>query len=63
MNYDKNPNQFTTLMGMTRALSANGNYPKALEFALKALPLAPNDANKQAVQAMIDKLKTGKDIN
>jgi Protein of unknown function (DUF2911) len=63
MNYDKNPNQFTTLMGMTRGLSANGNYAKALEFAMKALPLAPNDANKQAVQAMIDKLKNGKDIN
>jgi tetratricopeptide (TPR) repeat protein len=63
MNYDKNPNQFTTLMGMTRGLSANGNYPKALEFAIKALPLAPNDANKQAVQAMIDKLKIGKDVN
>lgn len=63
MNYDKNPNQFTTMLGMTRALSANGNYEKALEFALKALPLAPNEANKQSVQAMIDKLKTGKDIN
>jgi hypothetical protein len=34
-----------------------------MEFANKALPLAPNDANKQAVQAMIEKLKAGKDIN
>jgi len=40
-----------------------GNYPKAIEFATKALSLAPNDANKQAVQAMNDKLKAGKDIN
>jgi tetratricopeptide (TPR) repeat protein len=63
MNYDKNPNQFTTFMGMTRGLSANGNYPKALEFAMKALPLAPNDANKQAVQGIIEKLKMGKDVN
>jgi len=62
-NYDKNPNQFITLMGMVRGLSANGEYAKALEFANKALPLAPNDANKQAVQAMIEKLKAGKDIN
>jgi tetratricopeptide (TPR) repeat protein len=62
-NYDKNPNQFITLTGMARGLSANGNYAKALEFANKALPLAPNEANKQAVQAMIDKLKAGKDIN
>ena len=62
-NYNKNPNHFTTLMGMVRGLSANGEYAKALEFANKALPLAPNDANKQAVQAMIEKLKAGKDIN
>ena len=62
-NYDKNPNQFASLIGMARGLSATGDYAKALEFANKALPLAPNDANKQAVQAMIDKLKAGKDIN
>ena len=62
-NYNKNPNLFITLTGMARGLSANGEYAKALEFANKALPLAPNDANKQAVQAMIDKLKAGKDIN
>lgn len=62
-NYDKNPNQFAALVGMARGLSANGEYAKALEFANKALPLAPNDANKQAVQAMIEKLKVGTDIN
>jgi len=62
-NNNKNPNQFITLTGMARGLSANGDYAKALEFANKALPLAPNDANKQAVQAMIEKLKAGKDIN
>lgn len=62
-NYNKNPNQFAALIGMTRGLSANGEYAKALEFAHKALPLAPNDANKQAVQTMIEKLKAGKDIN
>ncbi len=62
-NYDKNPNQFATLVGMARGLSANGEYAKALEFANKALPLAPNDANKKAVEAMIEKLKASKDIN
>lgn len=62
-NYDKNPNQFAALVGMARGLSANGEYAKALEFANKALLLSPNDANKQAVQAMIEKLKAGKDIN
>jgi tetratricopeptide (TPR) repeat protein len=62
-NYDKNPNQFVTVAGMIRGLSANGDYTKALEFAGKALPLAPNEANKAAIQGMIDKLKAGKDIN
>lgn len=59
-NYDKNLNQFVTLVGMARGLSANGDNVKALEFAMKALPLAPNDANKQAVQTLIDTIKAGK---
>ena len=62
-NYNKNPDQFATLIGMARGLSANSEYAKALEFVNKALPLAPNDANKQAVQAMLEKLKAGRDIN
>jgi tetratricopeptide (TPR) repeat protein len=62
-NYNKNPKQFTTYSGMARGYSANGDYTKALEFAKKALELAPNEANKTAMQGMIDKLKEGKDIN
>jgi tetratricopeptide (TPR) repeat protein len=62
-NYNKNPDQFITLTGMARGLSANGDYAKALELAKKALPLAPNDPAKQAVQGMIEKLSNGKDIN
>ncbi|MBC7948555.1 MAG: DUF2911 domain-containing protein [Chitinophagaceae bacterium] len=62
-NYNKNPEHFVALTGMARGLSANGEYAKALEFANKALPLAPNDAAKQAVQGMVEKLKVGKDIN
>jgi tetratricopeptide (TPR) repeat protein len=62
-NYEKNPDQFSTLVGMARGFSATGDYAKALDFASKAVPLAPNAAGKQAVQAMIDKLKAGKDIN
>jgi tetratricopeptide (TPR) repeat protein len=62
-NYDKNPNHFASLTGMARGLSANGEYAQALVFANKALPLAPNDSGKQAVQAMIEKLKAGRDIN
>ena len=62
-NYTKNPEHFISLVGMARGLSAEGNFSKALEFANKALPVAPNDQNKQAVQIMINKLKENMDIN
>jgi tetratricopeptide (TPR) repeat protein len=62
-NYNKNPDQFITLSGMARGLSANGEFAKALEYANKALPLSTNDSNKQVIAAMIEKLKAGKDIN
>lgn len=63
MNYDKNPNQFTTLMGMTRAYSANGDFKNALKFANMAIAKAPNDQNKKFVQDAIEKLQKGQDIN
>ena len=62
-NYDKYPNQFTTLMGLTRGYSANGDYKTALKYANQALPLAPDANNKNSVLTIIDKLKDGKDIN
>ena len=63
LNYNKNPNQFTTNMGMVRGYSAIGNYKKALEFAQKALPQAPDPGNKANVEKFINTLKEGKDIN
>jgi hypothetical protein len=62
-NYDKNPNQFTTSVGLARAYSANGEYKKALELMKAALPQAPNPLNKSSVEAMIKKLEEGKDVN
>jgi tetratricopeptide (TPR) repeat protein len=63
LNYQKNPNQFTTLMGLTRGYSANGDYKNSLKYANMALPLAPNAQNKTNVETMIGKLKEGKDVN
>lgn len=63
LNYQKNPNQFTTLMGLVRGYSANADYQNALKYANMALPLAPNAANKSNVESMISKLKEGKDVN
>jgi tetratricopeptide (TPR) repeat protein len=62
-NYNKNPDQFTTLVGMARGLSANGEYAKAADYVNKALPLAPNEAVKKSMADMLEKLKSGKDIN
>lgn len=62
-NYDRYPDQFTTNMGMARAFSASGNYIKALEFIKRALPLAPDAANKASVEQCINKLEKGLDIN
>jgi Protein of unknown function (DUF2911) len=63
INYDRHPGEFTTTMGMARAYSAVGDYKKALEFARKAQPMAPNDANKNAIDKFIKMLQDGKDIN
>jgi len=63
MNYDKNPNQFTTIVGLTRGYSALGDFKNALKYATMALPLAPDQQNKNNVSTMIDKLKQGKDVN
>ncbi len=61
-NFDKYPNQFTTLMGMMRGYSAIGEYKNALKYANLALPMAPAP-QKAGLQTMIDKLKEGKDVN
>ena len=62
-NFEKYPNQFTTLMGMMRGYSGTGDTKNALKYANLALPLAPNAQNKTFVEGIIQKLKDGKDIN
>jgi hypothetical protein len=63
LNASKNPNEFTTLVGLARGHSANGDYKTALKYAQQALPSAPNQVNKTAVETMIKKLQEGKDAN
>lgn len=62
-NFQKHPNQFTTLVGMARGFSANADYKNALKYANQALPLAPDNLNKNSLSAMIEKLKAGQDVN
>ena len=62
-NYKKFPNVYTTNVGLARSLSAEGKYKEALKYATAALPQAPDVANKNSIQAMIEKLNAGKDVN
>lgn len=63
LNAQKNPNVFTTDMGLARGYSANGDFANALKYAKLAQPLAPDAANKSAVDNYITMLAAGKDIN
>lgn len=63
LNAQKHPGEFTTFMGLTRGYSATGDYKNAVKFAKLAQPLAPNKANKDAIDNMIQTLNDGKDIN
>ena len=49
--------------GLARGYSALGDYKKALQYLEKAYELAPQQVNKDRVQANMDKLKKGEDIN
>lgn len=60
-NYDKYPNTFTTLMGLTRGYAGLNDTKNALKYATLALPLAGGQKNN--VETIIQKLKEGKDIN
>ncbi|HXC05673.1 MAG TPA: DUF2911 domain-containing protein [Bacteroidia bacterium] len=62
-NARRNPDQFTTYMGLARGYSANGDYKTALKNIHLALPLAPDEPNKKAVTDMSGKLEKGMDIN
>lgn len=61
-NASKNPDVFTTDMGLVRGYSANGDYINALKTARHAQTIAP-PSMKDAVAAMIIKLAEGKDVN
>lgn len=63
LNYDKHPGEFTTNVGMGRGYSALGDYKKALTFMKAALPQAPDDGNRNSVEAMIKRLESKQDVN
>jgi len=62
-NAKMHPNTWPVNYGLGRGYSALGDYKKAIKSMEKAMTLAPQQANKDRVQANIDKLKKGEDIN
>jgi tetratricopeptide (TPR) repeat protein len=62
-NFKKYPGNYTTLMGMARAASAEGDYKTALKYAQQALPLVTEINTRNSMLGIIEKLKAGKDIN
>lgn len=63
MNYDKNGAQYTTLMGLVRGYSANGDFKNALKYAKQAIAIVPDRGNKAIIEEAVRKLEAGQDIN
>ncbi len=63
LNTEKYKDTWPVNYGMARGLSAKGDYKGALKYLRKALENAPAQANKDNVQANIEKLEKGEDIN
>ncbi|TAH19862.1 MAG: DUF2911 domain-containing protein [Cytophagales bacterium] len=63
MNAQKNPNNWTTSMGLARGFSAVGDFKTALKHAKLALTQNPDEQNKKNIEDLIQKLAENKDIN
>ena len=62
-NYEKNPGQWPVDFGMARVYAQEGNFEKALEHAEIALGRAPEGPQTQNLEAQIERLKQGENIN
>lgn len=63
MNAKNNKDTWPVHYGLARGYSAMGDYKKALSHLEQAANNAPNEASKGRVQANIEKLQKGEDIN
>jgi len=61
-NFRKNGDTWPTHVGLTRGYSALGDIKNALKHAKIALAQAPDDLNKNSLQAMIKTLEEGKPL-
>ena len=62
-NYEKFDSAWPTNVGMARGLSAVGRYDEALKYAQMAAEEAPDQLNKDSMNAAVEKLKQKQDIN
>lgn len=62
-NAELHPDEWPVNVGMMRGLSALGRYEEALPYAEKALANAPDDANRRNLEAAIESLEAGRDVN
>jgi hypothetical protein len=62
-NYKKNPDVYTTNVGLMRGYAANGDYKKAMGYADKAIKQAPDAGNREYLEGLRKKLEKGTDIN
>ncbi|AXG71681.1 hypothetical protein KORDIASMS9_03938 [Kordia sp. SMS9] len=62
-NAKKHKGTWPVHYGLGRGYAAKGDFKKAIKHLEKALQNAPNPQSKANVQANIDKLKKGEDIN
>ena len=63
LNYSKNPNVFTTNVGLGRGYAAVGDTKQALKYLKMALSQAPDDLNKSNLTNLLQKLEKGEKIN
>ncbi|HTQ55278.1 MAG TPA: DUF2911 domain-containing protein [Bryobacteraceae bacterium] len=60
LNAERNGEAWPTNVGLARGYMAVGDYQKALEYARKAAAQAPDNQNKQNLEAMVRSLEDGK---
>ena len=63
LNAERNGDAWPVHVGLARAYAAAGDNQKALEHAKKALPQAPDELNRQSLEAMVKALSQGQPIN
>ena len=62
-NAERNGDAWPVNVGLARGYSAVGDLKQALEYAQKAVPQAPDQPNRQALEAMVKTLSEGKPIS